>query len=55
MNANYAQTWCRDNRGAIRFHADKTVTVEARGRAKRAPTVGDAMTALRAALEGGHG
>lgn len=51
MNAIDALTWCRDNRGAIRFHADKTVTVDAHGVAKRAETVGDAMTALRAQLD----
>lgn len=52
MNAIDALSWCRDNRGTIRFHADKTVSVEAHGQAKRASTVGDAMTALRATLAG---
>lgn len=50
MNAIDALSWCRDNRGVIRFHADKTVSVEAYGRMKRAVTVGEAMTALHAAL-----
>jgi len=50
MNAIDALTWCRDNSGVIRFHVDKTVSVEAYGQAKRAATVGDAMTALRSAL-----
>jgi hypothetical protein len=53
MNAIDALSWCRDHAGTIRFHADGTVTVEAYGRAKRAVTVGDAMTALRACIRTG--
>ena len=53
MNAIDALQWCRDNNGIIRFHADRTCTVEGLGMAKRAVTVGDAMTALRDALAAG--
>lgn len=50
MNAIDALSWCREHRGTIRFEADGSVSVEAHGTAVRATVVGDATTALRAAL-----
>lgn len=46
MNAVDALAWCRRHNATIRFETDGTVTVEAFGRARRAFTLGDALTAL---------
>lgn len=46
MNAIDALAWLRRHTGEIRFHTDQTVTVVAYGVAKRALTIGDAMTAV---------
>lgn len=54
MNAIDAIAWCRRHNGTIRFESDGTVTVIAYGVAKRAESLGYAMTAMRRAVVNGE-